>query len=148
MQQTLDFLYKIKGWISTEIKQEKESREYCAYKLRLGENRAKFRVAKLTPTKQGLFVTMWKRNIAGITEPHALDDPIDLYIVNVIDQDKAGFFLFPKEALAQNGIVSVNGKGGKRGFRVYPNWVKNLNKQATKTQGWQVEFFYDYSNEY
>lgn len=145
MQLTLDFLHKSQGLLSIDLKQEKESYEYCAYTLNLDGSKSKFRIAKVTPTKPGLFVTMWKRNSAGITEPHAIHDPIDLYIVSVKDQNRAGVFIFPKEAFAKHGIISVSGKGGKRGFRVYPTWENSLNKQATKTQSWQVKYFYDFS---
>ena len=40
-------------------------------------------------------------------------------------------------------ILSVNGQGGKRGFRVYPKWDLPENKQAKQTQSWQVSYFTD-----
>jgi len=38
-------------------------------------------------------------------------------------------------------------KEGKRGFRVYPNWVKPENKQAEKTQNWQQDYFVEVNNQ-
>ena len=43
-------------------------------------------------------------------------------------------------------ILSKPGKEGKRGFRVYPDWDKVENKQAEKTQKWQLEFFLELSS--
>ena len=49
--------------------------------------------------------------------------------------------------LIKNQILSTNLKDGKRGFRVYPNWDIPQNKQATKTQNWQSQFFIDFADE-
>ncbi|MCH9632981.1 MAG: hypothetical protein S4CHLAM6_13300 [Chlamydiae bacterium] len=146
MQDCHDFFHKTKGWKCSNLRNELESREYGACTFSLDSNRVKFRIAKVTPTKLGFFVTLWKRNAAGITEPHSLEDPIDLYLVSVKDKNNEGVFVFPKEELARRGILSSEGKEGKRGFRVYPSWVKTVNKQAIKTQSWQVNCFYDFSS--
>jgi hypothetical protein len=42
--------------------------------------------------------------------------------------------------LADKGIITKNGKEGKRGIRVYPPWDIATNKQAEKTQRWQMLF--------
>jgi hypothetical protein len=49
------------------------------------------------------------------------------------------FFL--KSVLADKGIITKNGKEGKRGIRVYPPWDIATNKQAEKTQSWQTKYF-------
>jgi hypothetical protein len=41
----------------------------------------------------------------------------------------------------QQGILSDNIKEGKRAIRVYPPWDKAENKQAIKTQAWQLLYF-------
>jgi hypothetical protein len=46
-----------------------------------------------------------------------------------------------KSVLVHKGIISQNGKGGKRGIRVYPPWDNVMNKQAEKTQSWQTKYF-------
>jgi hypothetical protein len=43
--------------------------------------------------------------------------------------------------LAEKGIISQDKKNGKRGIRVYPPWDTVTNKQASKTQNWQVKHF-------
>ena len=37
--------------------------------------------------------------------------------------------------------MSIKGQGGKRAIRVYPPWDNELNKQAQKTQAWQLNYF-------
>jgi hypothetical protein len=62
-------------------------------------------------------------------------------IISVRDSENFGQFIFPKSVLIAKGIVSQNGKGGKRGIRVYAPWDKPENKQAIKNQAWQVNYF-------
>ena len=56
-------------------------------------------------------------------------------------EDKLGQFIFPKELLAKNKIITHNGSDGKRGIRVYPPWDITSSKQAEKTQTWQLNYF-------
>jgi hypothetical protein len=131
----------------TNCKAEKESREYSASTFQLNELWIKFRAAKVTPTKTGLFVTLWKRNEAGITCPHDVSDQINYFIISVRKHEKFGHFVFPKAVLLERGILSTETKEGKRGFRVYPPWDEGLNKQALKTQTWQLDFFMEVKGE-
>ena len=96
---------------------------------------------KITPKKVGQFVTFWKRNGNEPIEPLNEADKIDFYVVNVRAEIKFGQFVFPKSILIKKGIVSTDKKEGKRGFRVYPLWNITGNKQATKTQKWQLNYF-------
>ena len=45
---------------------ELESQEYSACNFQLDRQDVKFRLAKITPTKIGQFVTIWKRNNTAI----------------------------------------------------------------------------------
>jgi hypothetical protein len=99
------------------------------------------REAKITPKKIGQFVSVWKRNEKGVTEPHELTDDFEFYVIKCKSENRNGQFIFPKEELAKRGIVSTPQKEGKRGFRVYPPWDKAENKQAIKTQAWQLNYF-------
>lgn len=63
---------------------EKESREYFAHNFELNKQKVKFRMAKITPTKTGQFVTIWKRNENGITEPHNVDDEFEFYLIATV----------------------------------------------------------------
>mgnify|MGYP005636548633 CR=1 FL=1 len=124
---------------------EKESTEYGAGSFTLNDKKVLFRIAKITPTKIGQFVTVWKRNQQGITEPFADQDSIDFLIVCTKKEDKFGLFVFPKSILLQKSVFSKNEKGGKRGFRLYPSWDITTNKQAQKTQQWQLDYFVNLS---
>lgn len=96
----------------------------------INNQRIKFRVAKITPKKLGQFVTLWKRIGGGDIMPHDMEDPIDLFIITVRDVATSGQFVFPKAVLWAKGIVSKDGKGGKRAMRLCPAWDKPDNAQA------------------
>lgn len=143
LEQAINTVY-VKASISiTCIESEPESAEYGAFKLRFNSMQARFRIAKITPTKPGLFVSIWQRGIMGLTEPFQISDTPDLIIISTRKGSLIGQFVFPKDVLLEKGIISGNGKEGKRGIRVYPPWEKDLNKQATKTQEWQLKYFLD-----
>ena len=118
-----------------------ESANYGACSFELNNYKIQYRVANITPTKIGQFVAIWKRNNNGITAPFDISDSLDFMIISVRDSENFGQFIFPKSVLVSKGIVSKNEKGGKRGIRVYAPWDKPENKQAIKTQAWQVNYF-------
>lgn len=122
---------------------ETESKEYEACRFELNGFKIISRNAKITPKKSGQFVTFWKRNRNGIIEPFDLTDEIDFYVVNVWAENKLGQFVFPKSVLIDKGIISIEKKEGKRAFRVYPSWNLPQNKQAERTQKWQLNYFYE-----
>jgi hypothetical protein len=101
------------------------------------------RTAKITPTKIGQFVTLWKRNTNRITVPIEDIDNVDFVIIICIENDKVGHFLFPRKVLIDKKIMSSKEykSKGKNGFRVYPIWDKPVSKQAITTQNWQVKYF-------
>jgi hypothetical protein len=120
---------------------EPDNAEYGAVLCRSGAGPVRLRVAKVTPTKVGLFVTVWQRAADGSTRPFPSDDGVDLLVVVVRQGERVGRFAFSKTALVEHGIVSVDGGGGKRGFRVYPPWSQTSNPQARRTQAWQGRYF-------
>jgi hypothetical protein len=124
-----------------ELIVEDESQEYGACTFRLNGLKIKFRISKITPTKTGQFVTIWKRNIKGITQPFDLTDEIDFVIISSQNGNDFGQFIFSKSVLLDKGIMTANDKEGKRGIRVYPPWDTVTNKQAEKTQLWQTKYF-------
>ena len=140
---TKSFLEHLKGWRALKVSFEKESQDYGAAELDFRMHSAKFRAAKVTPKKVGLFVTLWKRDAQKITIPHAFEDPFEHYLIYCYVRGKSGLFIFTKEILKAKKILSHNKKGGKRGFRVYPPWEVPTSEQALKTQSWQKEFFYE-----
>lgn len=139
--ETIHCLYHPHHLQCTQIELEREGREYGACFFQLNALNIRFRVAKITPKKQGLFVTLWKRSRKGPTEPYDLSDSFDLFVISTRQNNQWGQFVFPKALLHEKNIVSSAGKGGKRALRLYPPWEKTLNIQAQKTQKWQLAYF-------
>jgi hypothetical protein len=138
-----ELVYDYCDFECTEPQPETESQDYNAYDFQINNYTIKFRSAKITPTKTGQFVTLWKRNKAGIIEPFDFSDAIDFVIVSVRKNDLSGQFIFPKSVLLQKGIFSTAAKEGIRATRVYPPWDETTSKQAQKTQQWQLDYFYE-----
>jgi len=135
--------YEPNELICNAIIQETESQEYGACTFEMNNKTIKFRVAKITPTKIGQFVTFWKRIGSGPIMPYDLNDVFDLLVVSVRNAQHFGQFVFPKDVLQQKGLVSKDEKDGKRAMRVYPPWDIADNSQAKKTQAWQLLYFFE-----
>lgn len=123
-----------------------QSAEYqaCSFQLNLFE--IIHRLSKITPTKIGQFVTIWKRNDKGVTAPFDFSDNFDFIIITSKSGENLGQFVFPKSVLLEKRIISNNNTSGKRGIRVYPPWDIPTSKQAEKTQNWQIKYFYSIEN--
>ena len=137
--------YAPSGLTSHSFKEERESEEYKAFDFEMNNRRIKFRIGKITPTKIGQFTTLWKRIGKGPIMPFDLEDPIDLVVISVRDGEHLGQFVFPKMTLCEKGIISKEGKEGKRAMRIYPPWDHPDNKQAKNTQAWQLPYFFEIS---
>lgn len=144
---TQKLIYQPMNFVFTKTQLEPESAEYAAMRFQLNNLNVCFRVAKITPTKTGQFVTLWKRSQAGPIQPFDSSDAIDLVVVCTRLNQHFGQFVFPKAALIKHGIFSVQNKGGKRAIRVYPPWDKTESRQAQKTQSWQLDYFLDMSSD-
>ncbi|AOC95542.1 MepB protein [Flavobacterium anhuiense] len=131
----------------TSFQKESESEEYSAFRFQLNNKNICYREAKITPTKTGQFVTLWKRNRSGMIEPFDYSENIDFVIVNVRKDENWGQFIFPKKTLLEKGIFSTEKKEGIRATRVYPPWDETTSKQAQKTQKWQLDYFFNFSEE-
>lgn len=142
-----ELVYDKCGFTFTDLKQNSESIEYGACSFLLNGKAVQFRISKITPTKTGQFVTIWKRNSNGITEPFDVSDNLDFILITARSGNNLGQFIFPKAVLADQGIITHNGKEGKRGIRVYPPWDIATNKQAEKTQRWQIKYFLTIKND-
>lgn len=136
----IDYYKKI-GLDPVNFELELEGQEYEACRFDVTNKKVHGRTAKLTPKKNGLFVTLWKRNSYGITEPFNESDQLDFILIVVSENENKGYFKINKATLIEKGIVSTSTKEGKRGFRVYPPWTITASKQAEKTQQWQVAHF-------
>ncbi|MBP6182693.1 MepB family protein [Flavobacterium sp.] len=141
--QTKTLVFDPCGFELTNLVLETESKNYAAYQFELNTLKILFRVAKTTPIKVGQFVTVWKRMAKGPIQPFDLSDNIDLFIINTQIGENFGQFVFPKSVLNQQGILTTDLKEGKRAIRVYPPWDITTNKQAQKTQKWQLNYFFE-----
>lgn len=142
-----ELLYDKFGFHLTDPKLNSESMEYGACSFMLNGKTIQHRVSKITQTKTGQFVTIWKRNKDGVTEPFDISDDLDFIVITSKSGENFGQFIFPKTVLADKGIITQNGKEGKRGIRVYPPWDRVTNKQAEQTQGWQTKYFLTIKND-
>lgn len=138
---TNDFVYNPNNFICSNLLAEAESKEYGGCQFKLNDFSIRFRAAKITPTKTGQFVTLWKRIGGGSIQPYDISDDIDFVVVSVRKEDNFGQFIFSKSVLCKHNIFSKDGIGGKRAIRVYPPWDKTTSKQAQETQLWQLEYF-------
>ncbi|TBO42095.1 MepB family protein [Pedobacter kyonggii] len=141
LRTAFNLVYSPLDYQINNLQTESESQEYAACTFELNRLKIKHRLSKITPTKTGQFVSIWKRNEAGITTPFNDQDDFDLLIISANSVDRSGQFIFPKAILAQHQIITKNGIEGKRGIRVYPPWDTVTNKQAEKTQQWQAPYF-------
>ena len=129
-----NYLVKYFNKALKDIVYEKENKEYNSIKFNLDDLLLKYREAKITPTKLGMFVTFYKRDKENITIPYDVSDNVDFLVIGIKDNKNLGCFIFSKKVLLEKYIISKNNLGGKRGFRVYPPWEKVTSVQALKTQ--------------
>lgn len=140
-----ELIFQPLGLRLSNIEEDTESKDYSGCGFTLSPLKIKFRTAKITPTKTGQFVTIWKRNEKGETAPFDSGDVFDFYLISAFNDANKGIFVFPKKVLIEKQILSHGEKTGKRGIRVYPVWDLTESKQAKATQKWQTEYFLDLS---
>ncbi len=116
------------------IEVEEQNSDYESGVARIGNERWRIRTARITPTKPGAFVAVWKRGEGGSTRPFTADESMTGLLVFVEEQERFGVFQFTKTHLVSLGYVTSDVHPGKRGFRVYPVWCTDLNPQASRTQ--------------
>ncbi|MGM7775419.1 MepB family protein [Arthrobacter sp. KNU-44] len=113
---------------------EEQNSDYESGVARIGNEQWRIRTARITPTKPGAFVAVWKRGEGGSTRPFTAEESMSGLLVFVEEQERFGVFQFTKPHLISFGYVSSDLHPGKRGFRVYPEWCSGLNPQASRTQ--------------
>ena len=142
-----DLVYHTCNFEFSNLVIDSESEEYQSCSFKLNSFEIIHRFSKITPTKIGQFVTIWKRNNEGITAPFDVSDNFDFIVITSKSDKNLGQFVFPKSVLLEKGIISNNNTSGKRGIRVYPPWDIPTSKQAEKTQLWQTKYFYSINND-
>ncbi|MCS5711926.1 MepB family protein [Candidatus Berkiella aquae] len=146
LQKTIDLVYHPNSFQCSQLQIVPECREYSGYQFKLNSLSIQFRIAKITPTKIGQFVTLWKRIGQGPIQPYDASDHIDFVVICTQKDNQFGQFVFPKSVLLDNDIFSHHNQGGKRALRVYPRWDQSSSKQAQKTQSWQLKYFLEMPN--
>ena len=141
-----DSVFKYLDLYISDIIPDLECADYFGFNFKINQTYIKFRKSKLTPKKVGQFVTFWKRDFDGKTIPFDINDNFDFYIISIEENKNEGFFLFPKDILIKENLISSKQKTGKRGFRIYTDWHLPENKQAEHTKRWQTQFFINYSD--
>ncbi|GAB2733114.1 hypothetical protein GCM10027038_34460 [Arthrobacter bambusae] len=123
------------------IQVEEQSSDYESGVASIGEEQWRIRTARITPTKPGAFVAVWKRGDGGSTRPFTTDESMSGLLVFVEEKERFGVFQFTAAHLSSLGYVRSDLHPGKRGFRVYPAWCTDLNPQASRTQRAQADAF-------
>ncbi|MFK4637165.1 MepB family protein [Paenarthrobacter histidinolovorans] len=130
------------------VRSEEQNGDYESGVVQVSGQWWRIRTARITPTKPGAFVAVWKRDEHGATRPFTAAESLAGLIVFVQDlvegAERFGMFRFTPEQLVSLGYVSSSSKPGKRGFRVYPSWCTELNPQAQRTQRGQAPAFVEF----
>ncbi|WP_461170741.1 MepB family protein [Arthrobacter sp. Z1-15] len=127
------------------VQVEEQNSDYESGVVRIGNEQWRVRTARITQTKPGAFVAVWKRGEGGSTRPFTADESMSGLLVFVEEQERFGVFQFTPAHLISLGYVSSDLHPGKRGFRVYPAWCADLNSQASRTQRAQAASFAELS---
>ena len=149
-------IYAPNGLILNEIIEESHNSKYSACTFKVDAKTIRFRVAKITPTKMGQFVTFWEKDNHGVNQAYQYDQAPDLLVTPVFKSNcskydnkmnnseviPVGQFVFPKDILLEKNILKSNTTKGKMGIRVYPSWDIPTSTTAIKTQQWQLEYFF------
>lgn len=129
------------------IELENHNIDYYGASFTINNHTVRFRKAKVTPNKIGQFVVAWEKDDKKQNKAYNYQfSPDFLFIYTEMGNNK-GAFVFPKDVLLENKILSSASQKGKMGFRVYPQWDKVDSPQAMKTKEWQSSYFIDLSKE-
>ncbi|MDF0480658.1 MepB family protein [Vagococcus sp. PNs007] len=120
---------------------ENQNEEYGGALIKVSGILTRYRFAKVTPKKSGLFVAFWEKDFQNKNKPYDLNDSPKYLLIEVEEGENKGIFLFDQTVLETKGIYSTDKRKGKMAMRVYPEWSHDLNKQATQTQKWQLNYF-------
>ncbi|MGG7466328.1 MepB family protein [Plantibacter sp. YIM 135347] len=154
------------GLTREDVRPDVDGLDYDGIEYSVSGLRIVGRFARITPTKNGAFVAVWRRAADGGTRPFDVADPFDAFTIAVREGTSFGLFVFSKAALVGHGLVSADRSGavsddgsgdgdgvrtrtrtrtsvGKRGFRLYAPWVAPSSRQAERSQAQQAPHFLD-----
>jgi len=135
-------LYEPNNLTIKNIREETQNSDYGAGLFQLNSKSIRFRVAKITPTKIGQFVSIWEKDEVNKNQAFLYENATDLLVINTFHQNgDLGQFVFPKEVLLKQNILKTANTKGKMAIRVYPSWDTPTSKQAIAAQKWQLPYF-------
>ncbi|MGK0555291.1 MepB family protein [Macrococcus capreoli] len=76
----------------------------------------KSRLAKKTSKKLGYLVVIWKKDSLNNNMPFNKNDIGDYLVVNILDDNNEGQFIFPVGVLTEKGIIQSEKSKRKNGF--------------------------------
>lgn len=120
---------------------EEQQSDYEAGVAELDGQLWRIRTARITPTKSGGFVAIWRRDETGTTTPFEPEAELQGLMVFISEDNRFGVFRFTMQHLERLGVLASASAPGKRGFRVYPSWTSGLKGQAKKSQDAQLTAF-------
>lgn len=142
-----DNVYKKIGLHVENVQEERHNAKYGAGTFTLSSTTVRFRVANVTPKKDGQFVAFWEKDDRGNNRPYAYEEAPDVLIITTFQKDGTyGQFIFPKDVLLERNIVRSSSTKGKMAMRVYPSWDQPRRPQAIRTQQWQLRYFIPYTD--
>lgn len=80
----------------TNLKLNPESSKYSACSFELNGQKVEQITSKITPSKTGRFIAIFKRNKKGIITPFDILDPVDFIIITSKGGDNVGNLFFRK----------------------------------------------------
>jgi len=105
----------------TNFRAEQFNAEYEGVTFDFNGMTFKSRRVKKTPKKTGYFVAFWHKNEVNVNIPFDETTMQDKLILNVIDEEKRGQFIFPQQILVEQGIITSSNYLGKMAMRFYPS---------------------------
>lgn len=138
--------YQINQLKLESLQKEKHNEKYKAGTFILNSRSVRFRLAKITPKKNGQFVAFWEKDHTGKNQAIHFSASPDLVVIHCFgNNQQEGQFVFPREVLLKKKILRDDSRKGKMGMRVYPSWDIPQSPQALKTQLWQNKYFINLS---
>ena len=134
------FVFDPGGFVCSQPVAEAESADYGAFGFALDGQAVRFRAAKITPTKVGQFVTVWKRSGGGpirpLTPRTASTSSSSAFATGSTSDSSSS-----RERSSANGTSCRGTVRAGNGRSAYPPWVTTTNRRARSTQAWQVNYF-------
>lgn len=92
--------------------EEPQNSDYESFIFNVNDISFRNRLAKKTPTKNGYFIVFWERD-NNKNQAFDFTKSPDFLVINVLDTEHKGFFIFPKGVLLKQNILRTSQKKAK-----------------------------------